>query len=43
MWGSTKPIGIIALGMVTKHIPSKPQRDHSSKHDYKKEGVVVVD
>jgi len=30
MCGSAKPMRVIALGVVTKHIPYKPQRDHSS-------------
>jgi hypothetical protein len=33
MCKNTKPIGIIALGTVTKHIPSKPHRDHNSEHE----------
>jgi hypothetical protein len=33
MRGNIGPTRIIALGVVTKHVPSKPQRDHSSKHE----------
>jgi hypothetical protein len=30
---STKPIKIRTPRVVTRHIPSKPQKDHSSKQD----------
>jgi hypothetical protein len=33
---STRPIGVTTPKVVTRHIPSKSQKDHSSEHDQKR-------
>jgi hypothetical protein len=39
MHRNTKPINITTPRVVTKHIPSKPKRDHSSKHEQERGNV----
>jgi hypothetical protein len=39
MCGNAIPTKVITLRVVTKHIPSKPKRDHSSKHEQERGNV----
>jgi hypothetical protein len=36
MCGSTKPLRVAVLGIVIKHVPTKPQKHQSSKQEQEK-------
>jgi hypothetical protein len=36
MRGNTRPLGVIVPRIVIKHVPTKPQRHQSSKHEQEK-------